>query len=306
MSRTSASAILLLTACIWGFAFVAQRAGMEHVGPFTFNAVRFCLGGLVLVPLLAILGGRSLVRGEPGKAWTPGKRLTGGVLAGAILFFGASFQQGGIVFTTAGKAGFITGLYVVIVPLIGLGWRQKTGAAVWAGAGLAVAGLYLLSVRGDFSIGRGDGLVLAGAFFWAVHVQVIGWLVNRVGAIPLACMQFLVCAFLSAVAMLLFEAPAPGAVLDAGIPILYAGLLSTAVAYTLQVVGQRRAKPAPAAIILSLEAVFAALGGWLLLSETLSVRQLAGCAFMLAGMVLTQWPVRKEKMREPKGDVTIP
>jgi drug/metabolite transporter (DMT)-like permease len=281
-------ALLLLTAAIWGFAFVAQRAGMEHVGPFTFNAVRFTLGSLILVPFLVI---RYRMTGPARPHSAPGgfkMLLKGGAIAGAILFAGASLQQKGIVYTTAGKAGFITGLYVIIVPVLGVLIGRRPGSRTWLGAVLAVIGLYLLSVTGRFTMSPGDTLVLAGAFAWAGHVIVIGWLSPKVDAVALACIQYAVCSLLSWVGTLATEVVACQAVGRALVPILYAGLLSTGVAYTLQVVAQRRVPAANAAIIMSLEAVFAGIGGWLLLDETLPVRGLVGCALMLAGMMAAQ------------------
>jgi len=277
-----ANTLLLLAAIIWGFAFVAQRAGMEHVGPFAFNAVRFALGGLVLLPLVLV--------NRPTRMKTV---LLGGGLAGGVLFLAASLQQAGVIYTTAGKAGFITGLYVIMVPILGLLWRQRVGRGVWLGAILAVVGLYLLGDIGNLDVALGDWLVLGSAFFWAVHVHAIGWLASRIDAIPLACCQFLTCSALSLAAMLLVEEPTIQGLCDAALPILYAGFLSTGVAYTLQVVAQRDVHPAHAAIILSLEAVFAVAGGWLILGETLSWWGLLGCALMLAGMMLSQSFVRQ-------------
>jgi drug/metabolite transporter (DMT)-like permease len=214
--------------------------------------------------------------------------LKGGLAAGLVLFLGATLQQYGVVYTTAGKAGFITGLYVVFVPLLGLLVGQRTGRFVWAGVVTAAVGLYLLSARGVAGIDPGDGLVLLSAIFWAAHVLVIGRLTLRVPPVHLAVAQFSVVSILSLIGAFLCETVAVQALRDAALPILYAGLLSVSVAYTLQVVGQRRARPAPAALILSLESVFAALGGWLVLGEVLSVRGLAGCALMLAGILLAQ------------------
>jgi drug/metabolite transporter (DMT)-like permease len=285
LTSRNANLLLLLAAVIWGFAFVAQRVGMRYVGPLTFNGLRFALGAAALAPLLMWRrktgpttsddGDRSLV-------------LKGGVVAGLVLFMGATLQQYGVVYTTAGKAGFITGLYVVFVPLLGLLVGQKTGRYVWAGALTAAGGLYLLSAKGMVGIDPGDGLVLLSALFWAAHVLVIGRLSRRVAPVRLAVTQFTVVSILSLIGAVLFETIDPAAVRAAAVPILYAGLLSVAVAYTLQVVAQRRAQPAHAAIILSFESVFAALGGWLVLSEGLSTRGLIGCALMLAGILLAQ------------------
>ncbi len=286
-SRTIQSdLLLLLTAAIWGFAFVAQRVGMEHVGPFTFNGIRFALGSLSLTPLLFFhFNGRN-GNPPPVHMWAPA--LRGGGLAGLFLFAGASLQQVGLVYTTAGNAGFITGLYVVIVPLIGLFFRQNSSYGAWAGAGLAAAGLYLLSVTDQFNIAWGDFLEILGAFFWAGHVLVIGYFSPRASAIRLAIGQFAVCSVLSLLTAVVFETIRLPDILQAAVPILYGGLASVGIAYTLQVVAQKNAHPAHAAIILSLEAVFAALGGWLLLGEVLSARGLLGCGLMLAGMLLSQ------------------
>ncbi|MDQ5909572.1 MAG: hypothetical protein QG599_1667 [Pseudomonadota bacterium] len=280
-----AEVLLLLTAIIWGSAFVAQRVGMDHVGPFTYNGVRFLLGALSLLPLLWI-SRRSSPLIPPGSG-----RLTliGSLLVGLILFAGASLQQVGIVHTTAGKAGFITGLYVVVVPLLGLLWGQRTPWGTWVGAALAVVGLYLLTMNERLTLTQGDGLVLIGAFFWAGHVLAIGWLSGRhVEPVLLACLQFIICGVLSLAIAIASEPITLEGLQGGALPILYGGLLSVGVAYTLQVVAQRDAPPAHAAIILSLETVFAALGGWLLLNETLAGRGLIGCGLMFAGMLLSQ------------------
>ncbi len=276
--------LLLLTAAVWGFAFVAQRAGMEHVGPFTFNGLRFALGSLSVLPLVLLRRSRTAGGGQSG----PGASLLHGLLAGLALFAASTLQQVGIVTTTAGKAGFITGLYVVLVPLSGLLWGQKAGWRRWLGAGLAAAGLYLLSVTERFTISRGDLLVLIGAIFWAAHVQILGWLSPRMESMLLACLQFAVCSLASLATAVLTEPLRLEGVLQAAAPILYGGLGSVGLAFTLQVVVQRTAPPAHAAILLSLEGVFAVLGGWVLLGEGLSLRGLLGCLLMLAGMLASQ------------------
>jgi drug/metabolite transporter (DMT)-like permease len=274
---------------LWGFAFVAQRAGMEHVGPFIFNGVRFALGGISLLPL--ILVNRKRRRGDGLPSASKKTFALGGGLAGLALFIAVSFQQIGIIYTTAGKAGFITGLYVITVPILGLLGRQRTNIGTWIGAVIAAAGLYFLSVTEDFTISPGDLLVLISAFFWAVHVHIIGWFSARTDPIKLAFLQFVACSALSLTAAVSTETISVQALSRAIIPILYGGLVSVGIAYTLQVVGQRHAHPAHAAIILSLEAVFAVIGGWLILSENLSPRSGLGCALMLAGMILSQLKV---------------
>lgn len=283
-----ADLLLLLTAIIWGFAFVAQRVGMDHVGPFTFNGVRFALGSASLLPLIWLMQ-RQKNRAPAMMPQAGGMELLrGGLLAGLALFSGASLQQVGLVYTTAGNAGFITGLYVVIVPILGLIWRQRPALGTWLGAVLATIGLFLLSVTADFRIAYGDLLVLIGAFIWAGHVLLIGWLSPRMDALKLSAIQFAVCAALSLLTALAIETISLEGIIAAAVPILYGGLFSVGIAYTLQVVAQRDAHPAHTAIILSLEGVFAALGGWLLLGELLTPRGLLGCALMLGGMLLSE------------------
>jgi len=278
-------AALLLSAVIWGFAFVAQRASMEFVGPFTFSAIRFALGGLVLIPATLLFRGNTAVPREV----APSRHLWIAIgLAGAVLFVSVNLQQIGLMYTTAGKAGFITGLYVVMVPLLGLLRRHRVGGFVWAGCVFAASGLYLLSVTGAISISGGDALVLGSAIGWAIHVHLVGWLANKMHPLRVAVLQFAICAVLSLVVAVLTETIQLSEILKAGWMIAYAGVLSVGVAYTLQVVGQQRIDPARAGIILSLEAVFAVIGGWTLLGETLSPRGLIGCALMLSGMMLAQ------------------
>lgn len=286
-SRTfRANILLLLTALIWGAAFVAQRMGMDHMGPLTFNGVRFALGALALLPLIAVMD-----RKRAADAPSLSVLIRGGMLMGGALFLGAWLQQFGLCFTTAGKAGFITGLYVVFVPLIGIFLGHRYGLGTWAGAGLAIAGMYLLSVTESMSMDKGDTLVLMSAFFWGVHVLLIGRLTSglaAVDAIKLAAVQFAFCSLISMAGAALFEDITLSGLRDGIVPILYGGLMSVGVAYTLQVVAQRDARPAPAAIILSLEAVFAAVAGWMLLGETLTAQALVGCALMLGGMIWSQ------------------
>jgi len=290
---------------------------MEHVGPFFFNAVRFSLGALSLLPWILIrrpawswrASGVIMVGPRSSPLPGPGSSPSGGppaerpfrlgvtpavLLLGTVLFLGATMQQIGLVFTTAGKAGFITGLYVIFVPLLGLFWRHRPGTGAWVGAVLSVAGLYLLSVREGFSLAPGDAYVVMGAFIWAVHVLLIGWLVTWLEPLVLAALQFAVCALLSWIAAVVLEEMSLAALLSVAVPVLYGGLVSVGIAYTLQVVAQRHAKPAHAAILMSLESAFAALGGWLILRESLDGRELTGCALMLSGALLAQlWGLRR-------------
>ena len=275
--------LLLLTASIWGFAFVAQRVGMNHVGPFTFNGMRFALGSLALLPVLIVTE-----RQVPRSRLKRKTMILGCGMTGGVLFMGASLQQMGIIYTTAGKAGFITGLYVVMVPIFGLVLKHQTDVGTWAGAVLATVGLYFLSVTEQFTIQRGDFLVLMSAFFWTAHVLIIDWLSPRVNPIKIAFIQFVICSVLSLIVAFLTEVVEISRILQAALPIIYSGVLSVGIAYTLQIVAQKNAHPAHAAIILSMETVFAALGGWIVLDEILSPREITGCMLMLTGMMLSQ------------------
>jgi drug/metabolite transporter (DMT)-like permease len=277
------NSLLLLTAAIWGFAFVAQRMGMNHVGPFTFNGMRFALGSLALLPVLIVTERRRPHATLNRKTMVLACGITGGVL-----FMGASLQQMGIIYTTAGKAGFITGLYVVMVPIFGLVLKHHTDIGTWVGAVLATVGLYFLSVTEQFTIQQGDFLVLMSAFFWTVHVLIIDWLSPRANPIKIAFIQFVICSVLSFIVALFTEVIDMGRVFQAALPIIYSGALSVGIAYTLQIVAQKNAHPAHAAIILSMETVFAALGGWIVLNEILSPREISGCLLMLTGMTLSQ------------------
>ena len=280
---------LLVAAVIWGLAFVAQRVGMAYVGPFTFTGIRFALGSVCLVPLL--LSHRRQNREI--QDFLPYARskmvFLGGLLAGCALFLGVSFQQIGLVHTTAGKAGFITGLYVIIVPILGLLWKQKPKFGTWIGAFMAASGLYLLAFTGKFTLSSGDTLELIGALFWALHVIIIGWLSRRINSFQLAFLQYTTCSILSLLIAFFLETVTISGLLQAVIPIIYGGLFSVGIAYTLQVVAQRHAQPAHAAILLCLESVFAALGGWLILGEVLPLRGFLGCALMLGGMLFSQF-----------------
>lgn len=257
------------------------------MGPFTFNALRFLLGGSALLGV-ACLFKKQLSLGGEDKIFKSRTFLLGGIFTGLVLFGGASLQQMGLVGTTAGKAGFITGLYVVLVPIMGLLIGRKTSWLNWTGVVLAVIGLYLLSVREGFSISSYDLVVLMGALLWAVHVHLVAYFSPRVGALRLAIFQFLVCGVLSLGAAVFFESPTLEGLQDGWLPLLYGSFLSVGVAHTLQVVAQRKTAPSHAAIIMSLEGMFAALGGWLILGESLGGRGLLGAGLILAGMLVSQ------------------
>jgi len=295
--------LLLLTAIIWGFAFVAQRMGMDHMGPYAFNGIRFALGAFSLVPFIIWQSKKKTVRVRK----SPPKNLliTGGIAAGFLVFFGASFQQVGLMSTTAGNAGFITGLYMVIVPVMGLAIGQRTSKGTILGVALAVIGLYFLSVTEDFTIAWGDLLVLIGAFFWAAQVLVISYFSPKLDSLKLAFLEFMICSILSMIVALAIEEITWEGISGAAIPLLYGGLASVGVAYTIQVFAQKKTHPSHASIIMGMEAVFAVIGGWLFLNEMLSFRGFIGCGLMLAGMIISQlWG--QKKMRQMPGKKVIP
>ena len=282
--------MLLLTALIWGSSFVAQRAGMEYIGPFTFNGIRSLIGGLVLIPVIFLFSkekNAELTEAEK-KA---GKKtlLLGGILCGIVLFAASSLQQIGMVYTTAGKAGFIT------VPILGVFIRKKVKPIVWLCVILAVAGLYLLCMTDGLSLGRGDLLVLLCAFAFSIHILVIDYFAPRTDGVALSCIQFFVCGILSLFPMFLAETPVWFAILDCWIPILYAGVLSCGVAYTLQILAQKHTDPTVASLLLSLESVFAAIAGAIILHEQLAPRELAGCVLMFAAIIIAQLPSKTER-----------
>lgn len=283
MSIIKSNFLLLLVAFIWGFAFVAQRVGMNDVGPFTYNGVRFVLGSLSLLPIIWYFRVDSRTsRRELKSAVLPG------LVAGMALFIGSSFQQVGLIYTTAGKAAFVTSLYLVMVPLIGIFFRQSTGKATWMGCILAVLGLYFLCIKESASLQIGDLLELIGALFWAFHILIIGYFSRRVDVLKLSYFQCITCSVLSLITAVITETMTMSGILAAAIPILYGGVCSVGVAYTLQIVGQKNAPPAHAAIILSMEAVFATIGGFLMLGERMGAQEILGCALMLAGMLISQ------------------
>lgn len=282
----TANVLFLLTALIWGFAFVAQRHGADYLSPFSFNGIRYFLGSASLLPVILIFE-------RKGTPWLDKKLLLASAAAGFVLYAASALQQSGVMLTgDAGKSGFITGLYTVLVPILcAILFRQKTGPNMWIGAVLATVGLYLLSVTGSLSsVSLGDVLLFIGAFFWAAHIIVIDRMGGAVSSLRFACLQFFVCGVLSTVTALLFEEPILWEnVKGAAIPIAYCGLMSTGVAYTLQIIGQKfSANPTLAAIIFSLESVFAALGGMLLLHERMSVQGYVGCLFIFGGIILSQ------------------
>ena len=311
---------LFLTAMIWGAAFVAQSVSMDYIGPFTFICLRSVIGGLFLIPVIIVLDGiRRKSQNESANvvssentlhniemdiekeekqrlSWKNKQLIEGGIVCGIFLFFANCFQQTGIQYTTVGKAGFITTFYIIIVPLIGLFFKKYCGILTWIGVVIALAGLYFLCITQKLTIQRGDALILCCSVLYAGQILAIDHYNPFVDGVKMSCIQFLTGGILGAVFMLLFENPSIAMILSAAGPILYTGIMSTGVGYTLQIVGQKGLNPTVAALILSLESVFSALSGYLFLHQVLTTRELIGCALMFIAIVLAQLPDIRRKV----------
>ena len=293
--------LLFITAVIWGVAFVAQSAGMDYVGPYTFNAVRCLLGGIVLIPCVFFLT-RSAKK-EQKKDGTASKMpvmdrpkdlLIGGLICGFMMFVSTTLQQVGIAYTTVAKAGFITALYIIIVPILGIFLKRKAGLKIWISVVIALVGLYLLCMKGSLSLSKGDFLILICSICFAIHIMVVDHFTEKVSGTKLSCIQSLFAGALSSVLMFLFEEPHWADIGAAWLPICYAGILSCGVAYTFQIIGQRGTDPTIASLILSLESVVSVLAGWILLGETLSPREILGCVLMFGAIILAQINPKKQ------------
>ena len=285
-------AMLLLAAFIWGSAFVAQSVGMDYVGPLTFNCVRSIIGGVVLIPCVFLLD-RLKSPEERARAAAESDRktlLAGGVSCGVVLCAATSMQQFGMQYTSVGKAGFITALYIVIVPVLGLFFGKRCGFKIWLGVFIALVGFYLLCMTGGFALERGDLYLLCCSLLFSFHILVIDHFSPLVDGVKMSCIQFLVSGVLSGAAMLLFETPSIAGIVAGAGPILYAGVLSSGVAYTLQIIGQKNYNPTVATLLLSLESVFSALTGWLVLHQKLSPREMTGCVLIFVAVILAQLP----------------
>lgn len=320
------SLLLLLTATIWGVAFVAQSVGMDYVRPFTFNGVRSLLGAAVLVPVIFLFGKHKsgvctdnqvsdvVHVGQKGSTVSHSGKQTaekgsgaekdrentktlwlGGILCGLCLCVASSLQQIGIQYTTAGKAGFLTAMYIIIVPVLGLFSGKKFSLSMGISIALATIGLYLLSIKDGFSIGTGDVYVILCAVVFALHIMVIDYYAPKCDGVKLSCIQFLVCGILCMVVAFIFEKPQLGQILDAWLPIAYAGIMSCGVAYTLQIIGQKGMNPTVASLILSLESVISVLAGWVLLQQALSAREMIGCVVMFVAIILAQLPTKEKE-----------
>ena len=295
------SLLLLLTSFIWGVAFVAQSVGGEAVGCFTFNGVRSLIGALVLIPVIFFLDaqkkkelGEEKFQEQKGDFKT---LITGGICCGVMLCIASNFQQFGISFTTVGKAGFITAMYILIVPILGLFMKKKVSMKVWFGVVLATIGLYLLCMTSEsFSLSKGDFLVLICAGFFSLHILIIDYFSPKADGVRMSCIQFFVCGLISMIIAFIFEQPNLGAILSGWLPILYAGILSCGVAYTLQIVGQKNMDPTVASLILSLESVFSVLAGWVILNQKLSGRELFGCGLMFLAIIMAQLPEKAKSL----------
>lgn len=298
MKQMKNNVLLVLTALIWGCAFVAQSVGMDYVGPFTFNTVRNFIGALVLIPVILMMD-----KGAEKSGLTPAEMkvrrgdtktlVIGGICCGTALAVASSLQQWGIMFTTVGKAGFITAMYIVLVPIFGIFLGKKVRPLIWLCVALAVIGLYFLCINETFRLNTGDFLVILCAICFTVHILVIDHFSPKVDCVRLSAIQFLVAGIVCGIPMLVWEHPEIADILAAWMPILYAGVMSSGVAYTLQIVAQKNADPTVASLLLSLESVFSLLAGWVILHQSLSIKELFGCVLMFGAIILAQLPEKK-------------
>lgn len=298
MKKTAlrSSFLLFLAAFIWGVAFVAQSVGMDYMGPFTFNGARFLMGSMVLLPL--VIYRRKGKSKEPQKFGSRKDTLTGGICCGLALCSAALFQQFGIVYTTVGKAGFITTLYIIIVPIMGIFLKKRVPGKVWIAAVLAAAGMYLLCMSESLRLSRGDTYVFVCAILFSIHILVIDHFSPKADGVELSCLQFLTAGIIGSVLALIFEHPTLSNFVGGIIPLAYAGIMSSGVAYTLQVVGQKDLDPTVASLILSLESVVSMLAGWVILKQALSPRELFGCVLVFAAVILAQLPEKEHSQKE--------
>lgn len=294
--QIKSSLILLLTATIWGVAFVAQSVGMEYIGPFTFNAIRCVLGGMVLIPVILVLKKKKETGAENQEKEDKKTLWMGGIACGVILCIASNLQQFGIMEASVGKSGFFTALYIVMIPVIGIFIGKRPGIKLWFCVALAVVGMYLLCMKdGSFTIERADIMLLLCALAFSFHILVVDYFSPKVDGVKMSCIQFFVCGVLSAVGMLFTETPDISNIQAAWQPLLYAGLLSCGVGYTLQIVGQKGINPVIASLIMSLESVISALAGWVLLGQVLSPKEILGCVLMFVAIIITQIPIGNKK-----------
>lgn len=288
------SLLLFLAACIWGVAFVAQSVGMDYMGPCTFNGIRFLIGGTVLLPLVYV---RVKKKKNTPEELPPALTLKGGICCGLAICAASLCQQIGIMETTVGKAGFITTLYIIIVPVFGMFLRKKVPGKVWIAAAVAAVGMYMLCINESFSVSRGDTFVFLCAIIFAVHILVIDYFSPKTDGVALSCIQFYTAGIICTVAAFAVETPTWGQFVSGIVPILYAGVMSCGVAYTLQIIGQKNVEPTVASLILSMESVVSVLAGWVILGQELSSKELAGCVLVFAAVILVQYNGRAQKRR---------
>ena len=294
--QIKSSLILLLTATIWGVAFVAQSVGMEYIGPFTFNAIRCVLGGLVLIPVILVLKKKKETGAENQEKEDKKTLWMGGIACGVILCIASNLQQFGIMEASVGKSGFFTALYIVMIPVIGIFIGKRPEIKLWFCVALAVVGMYLLCMKdGSFTIERADIMLLLCALAFSFHILVVDYFSPKVDGVKMSCIQFFVCGVLSAAGMLFTETPDISNIQAAWLPLLYAGLLSCGVGYTLQIVGQKGINPVIASLIMSLESVISALAGWVILGQVLSPKEILGCVLMFVAIIITQIPIGNKK-----------
>lgn len=280
-TKIISSLLLLLAAVIWGVAFVAQSVGMEYMGPLTFNGARFLMGGIVLLPFMAVRAKKEKMTKTT---------LAGGISCGLAICAATLFQQYGITYTTVGKAGFITTLYIIIVPIFGLFLHKKVAGKVWGAAVIAAAGLYLLCINENFSVGKGDALVFVCAILFSIHILVIDHFSPKADGVALSCIQFFTAGIISAVLAVIVEKPVLSQLTTGMVPLLYAGVMSCGVAYTLQIIGQKNLEPTVASLILCLESAVSVIAGWLILGQVLAAKEILGCVLVFAAVILVQIP----------------
>lgn len=292
------SFLLFMAAFIWGIAFVAQSVGMDYMGPWTFNGGRFLLGGMVLLPVILVK--RSRNKKEKIAPADLKTTFTGGICCGLALCAAALFQQVGIMYTTVGKAGFITTLYIIMVPILGIFLKKKVQGRIWTGALIAAAGMYLLCMNEGFSVSKGDALVFICAIIFSIHILVIDYFSKRADGVELSCIQFFTAGIIATAGAFLFETPSFTGIVEGIIPLAYAGILSCGVAYTLQIIGQKNIDPTIASLLLSLESVVSMLAGWVLLGQALNAKELFGCGLVFGAVILVQLPEKQEKVNKFK------
>jgi len=305
MNKTKNTFLLFLTAFIWGVAFVAQSVGMDYVGPWTFNASRFIIGAVFLIPCIAFLDGlkkkEAAASGTSSEESAPQDKKTlliGGLCCGIAIAVASTLQQYGISMTTVGKAGFITALYIVIVPILGIFLKKKPRLIIWVSVVLALAGLYFLCMTDSLSFSKGDTMVLLCALVFSIHILIIDYFSPKVDGVRMSCIQFFVASIICGIPALILEHPQFSSLVAAWAPILYAGILSCGVAYTLQIVAQQNYDPTIASLILSLESVFSVLAGWVILHEALSPREILGCVLVFIAIILVQLPEKKKSSQK--------